>query len=185
MGRREATLWTALLSSAAGWGTPAAGQHPSGEIRPLEPFEVDYFVDSRTVDLTADADRVFEMFTPEGRRRWSSFDPLLLYRPREGWQGAVYLQATLHEGNPNTAVVADFEPENRRIRYITVIPHSEAWEMDITVSPRGEGSRATVVYRVTPLSPEANVEVREFFEGHFAAAIGQWAEAIDRALERR
>lgn len=160
---------------------PAAAQHAGQEVVPVEPFDAVFFERSRTIRLSGYPDVVFPLFTPEGRQKWSSFKPVMLRVPDEGWEGAVYRQPTIHE-EPNTAVVTDYDPRRRYIRYVTFIPRMEAWEMEIQVGPLDEGSYATVTYRVTALTPEANPEIEEFFAGHFEMAIDGWAEAIDRFL---
>jgi hypothetical protein len=158
-----------------------AGQHTDRAVVPVEPFDAVFFERSRTIRLAADPDEVFPLFTPDGRQRWSGFDPVMLRFPEEGWEGAVYLQPTIHP-EPNTGVVVDYDPARRFIRYLTFIPRAEAWEMEIQVGPLDEGSYATVTYRVTSLSREANPEITQFFQGHFDAAIDGWASAIDSYL---
>jgi hypothetical protein len=160
---------------------PAAAQHEGHEIVPVEPFDAVFFERSRTIRLSCDPDAVFPLFTPEGRQKWSSFKPVMLRVPDEGWEGAVYLQPTIHE-EPNTAIVADYDPGRRFIRYVTFNPRMEAWEMEIQVGPPEEGSYASVTYRVTGLTPEADPQIEEFFARHFEMAIDEWAGAIDRFL---
>ena len=162
-------------------GGKAAGQHSGDELVPIEPFDAVFFVRSHTIRLEGPPEEVFPLFTPEGRQLWSSFKPIMLRVPDDGWEGAVYQQATIHD-EPNTAIVTDYDPGRGFIRYTTFIPRSEAWEMEIQVGPLGGGSYATVTYRVTSLSEEANPSITEFFDGHFELGIDRWAAAIDRYL---
>lgn len=173
-----AALLTVLTVPMDAWA-----QHGGEEIVPVEPFEAVHVDRTRVLDLAGGPDEVFEMFSPEGRARWSSFRPVLLHRPDEGWKGAVYLQATVHD-EPNTAVVADYDPLARRIRYLTVIPRAEAWELEVRVEPTAQGSKAYVTYRVTSLSSGFNETVSNFFATDFARLVDQWAPAIDKALGR-
>jgi len=172
------------LAIIGGMGLPAgnaAGQHAEHQVVPVETFDAVFFERSRTIRLEGSPEEVFPLFTPEGRQKWSSFRPVMLRVSEEGWEGTVFLQPTIHE-EPNTALVADYDPGGRFIRYVTFIPRSEAWEMEIQVGPLDAGSYATVTYRVTALSLEANPVITEFFEGHFEPAIDNWADAIDRYL---
>ena len=173
----------ALLGLACLWVPrgEAVAQHTANEVVPVEPFDAVHIERSHTIQLLSPPDQVFPLFTPEGRQRWSAFRPVMLRVPAEGWEGAVFHQPTIH-AIPNTGVVTEYDPLRRRIRYLTFMPQSEAFEMEIQVGPLGEGSYATVTYRVTALSAAANDEVTAFFQGHFETQVDRWASAIDGHL---
>jgi Polyketide cyclase / dehydrase and lipid transport len=182
----NATLWAALavgpLLAVVAAPESARSQHGEPQPQPLQPFDAVYFDRSRSFEIPAAPEAAFPLFTPDGRARWGRLQPLILHRPADGWQGAVFRFPT-HHGQPGTSVVADYDEAGRRIRYVTFLPESEAWEMEIRVEPSPRGSEVTVTYRVTALTESANADVTEFFERDFASAIDRWAPAIERTLK--
>jgi len=123
----------------------------------------------------------FPLFSAEGERRWvAGWDPRYLSpNGSHAREGLVF--QTIKEGvGTATWVQTRHEPATGVASYVYVIPDHHTAMVDVHVTPDGESrSQASVKYRVTSLSSDADGFVRAFgedFEGYMA----HWAEAIQR-----
>ena len=169
---------TLVLAAALALGTASAFAEAE------EPFLAVHHERERAIELDASPDEAFRMFEPKGRELWSShWKPEYLYpHSGEARKGTV-ARYKVHGHEWAVAVVADYEPEARMIRYLIFLPNSEAWEMEIRCLPTPSGKTiANVTYRVTALTPEMNEPVESFFENDFDEAIDAWQPKINAAL---
>ncbi|MXW56793.1 MAG: hypothetical protein F4Z59_09125 [Gemmatimonadales bacterium] len=123
----------------------------------------------------------FTLFTAEGERRWVvGWDPRYLHpgAPHAG-EGLVF--QTMKEGaGTATWVQTRHEPAAGGASYVYVIADHHTAMVDVHVTPDGESrSRASVRYRMTSLSADADSFVRIFGED-FEDFMAHWAEAIQR-----
>ena len=150
------------------------------------PFDAVHIERTRSIRLDGTPDQVFPLFEPEGRRLWARhFAPQYLYPQSGEARAGMVFQTVHHEHEPSIWVLADYDPEDYRMRYVIFIPRTEAWELEIVCEPGPEGQTdATVVYRVTSLSEKANDMVQKFFDDDFEGAIDSWGSAINTYLRR-
>ena len=81
-----------------------------------------------------------------------------------------------------TWVQTAHEPSAGTASFVYVVPDHRVAMVDVGVTPDGEGrSRASVRYRMTSLSPDADDFVRAFGEA-FEDYMAHWAEAIQRHI---
>jgi hypothetical protein len=130
-------------------------------------------------------DRAFRLFTARGERDWAA-----------GWQprfpvpadddavaGAVFQTGSHGPGGRTTVwVVADSDP-GRAVRYVRITPEVTAAEVSVALEPERGGSRVTVGYRMTALSPAADAEVEEFAAG-YRPYLASWERDIAALLAR-
>lgn len=125
----------------------------------------------------------FPLFNAEGERRWvAGWDPLFVHPPEPGaGEGAVF-QTTHHGAGTTTWIQMRHEPDAGAASFVYVLPDKRATIVDVVVTPDGERrSRASVRYRMTSLSPDADDFVRAFADG-FDDLMAHWAEAIQRHI---
>ena len=123
----------------------------------------------------------FPLFSAEGERRWAAgWDPRYVY-PTDSHAGEGLVFQTTKEGaGTATWVQTRHEPDTAVASYVYVIPDHHTAMVDVRVTPDGDSrSQASVRYRMTSLSPDADDFVRAFGED-FADFMAHWAEAIQR-----
>ena len=123
----------------------------------------------------------FPLFTPEGERQWAAgWDPCYVH-PIEPDTGEGVVWQTTNKGvGTATWVQTRYGPATGVTSYVYVIPDHHTAMVDVWVTPDGEGrSRASVRYRMTSLSSDADDFVRAFGEAYEQEMAG-WTEAIQR-----
>ena len=125
----------------------------------------------------------FPLFNAEGERRWvAGWDPRVVHPVESGAGEGVVFQTIKKGVGTATWVQTRHEPAAGAASFAYVIPDHHVAMVDVAVAPDGEGrSRASVTYRMTSLSSDADDFVRGFGEG-FDGFLAQWAEAIQRHI---
>ena len=122
------------------------------------------------------------LFTPEGERPWASgWDPHYVHPLGIGAGEGLVFQTT-NGGMEGTATWTQtrYEPAAGVASYVYVISDHHTAMVDVRVTPDGEGrSQASVRYRMTSLSPDADDFVRAFGEAYEQEMV-DWTEAIQR-----
>ncbi len=137
------------------------------------------------VAVAAPPGEAFELFTPEGERRWADgWDPAWV-EPRAApalAPGAVFRTAASHE--ETVWLVVDADRAAGRVRYVRDTPGSRIGTVEVrcAAAPDG-GTAAQVTYDLTALSP-AGRRYLEGFEAGFAEMLASWQRDIARVLER-
>ena len=125
----------------------------------------------------------FTLFNAVGERRWvAGWDPRFVHpaEPRAA-EGAVFQTGKKGLGTA-TWVQTGHEPSTGSASFVYVVPDHHAAMVDVGVAADGEGrSRASVRYRMTSLSFDADDFVRDFGET-FEDNMAHWAEAIQRHI---
>lgn len=121
------------------------------------------------------------LFTPEGERPWAAgWDPHYVHPVSPDAGEGVVFQTTNKGESTATWVQTRYEPTEGLASYVYVIPDHHTAMVDVRVSADGESaSRASVRYRMTSLSPDADEFVRAF-GGAYEQEMADWAEAIQR-----
>ena len=123
-------------------------------------------------------DRAFELFTPEGERRWvPGWDPLML---GELGPGTIFL--TDHDGEQTIWTILEADRGAGRLFYSRVSPGRRAGTVRVTLAPDGDGTSVTVAYDLTALGPDGEAAVASMAEMGFVAMLRRWEEMIGAAL---
>ena len=135
------------------------------------------------VGMALSAEEAFPLFSAEGERRWvAGWNPRYVHPVEPGAGEGVVFQTVKQDLGTATWVQTRHEPGAGLASFVYIVPDHHAAMVDVGVTPDGEGrSRASVRYRMTSLSLDADDFVRAFAEAfeHFMA---QWAEAIQRHI---
>ncbi len=128
----------------------------------------------------------FPLFSAEGERQWAAgWNPRYVYpgEPHAG-EGLVF-QTTRKGAGTATWIQTRHDPATGVASYVYVIPNHHTAMVDVQVAPDGESrSRASVQYRMTSLSSDADEFVRAFGEA-FEDYMAHWAEAIQQHVVER
>ena len=135
------------------------------------------------VGMALPAAQAFPLFNAEGERRWvAGWNPRFVHPVAPGAGEGVVFQTDKKGVGTATWVQTRHEPATGAASFVYVIPDHHAAMVDIAVSADGEGrSRASVRYRMTSLSADADDFVRAFGEA-FEDFMAHWAEAIQRHI---
>ena len=121
------------------------------------------------------------LFTPEGERPWAAgWDPRYLHPASPDAREGVVFQTTDKGESTATWVQTRYEPTEGLASYVYVIADHHTAMVDVRVSADGEDrSRASVRYRMTSLSPDADESVLAFGAA-YDEEMSHWSEAIQR-----
>jgi len=147
-------------------------------------FEARHIVRSHGIEIQAEPDVVFPLFTPLGEKKWVEGWEPVPHHPRSGeaTEGAVF--TTRAAGEPATvwAIVA-FDPQTRHAKYLRVTPGSRVAWVEVRCEEATPGTtRVQVTYTFTALSEEGNRYVSDFTEARYREYIDSWKEAIHKFL---
>lgn len=146
---------------------------------------------SGVVGVPLPVDEAFQLFTPEGERAWvpgwAPSYPMLAqsaHDPPEPYAGMVFVTDDDGDDVPRRWVVTRWDPDAHRVSYSYVRAGRLATMIDVAVDRDGQSSVARVRYRMSALTPAAEVEVRSFGAGYVNMLAG-WGQLIRRHLEER
>lgn len=124
--------------------------------------------------------QAFTLFTPSGERAWAEgWDPRFpCPAADETDPGVVFL--TGHGDRLTTWTVIAREPP-KAIRYAQVVPGQRAGIVSVGCQAAASGTRVTVGYDLTALTPEAGTELDRFATG-YSQFLAHWEHAIARAI---
>ena len=134
------------------------------------------------VRMALPAPDAFPLFNAEGERRWvAGWDPWCVHPAGSGvGVGAVF--QTRKGAGTATWIQTRHDPATGRASFVYVLPDHHATMVDVCVTPDGDGrSRASVRYRMTSLSSDADDFVRGFAAA-FDDFMVHWEEAIQRHI---
>ena len=134
------------------------------------------------VRMALSAADAFPLFNAQGERRWvAGWDPQYVYPAESGLgEGAVF--QTRKGAGTATWIQTRHDPASGLASFVYVLPDHHVAMVDIGVTPDGDGrSRASVKYRMTSLSTDADDFVRLFGDG-FDDFMVHWEEAIQRHI---
>jgi hypothetical protein len=136
-----------------------------------------------TVAVALSPGEAFELFTPEGERRWAEgWEPEWV----PAWTGTLAEGAafrTRHGGEETVWLVVDVDRSTGRVRYVRGTAGSRIGSVEVRCAPAADGGTvAHVTYDLTALSP-AGQEYLGRFESGYAEMLTSWERDIARALE--
>lgn len=154
-------------------GAPAGGAGDRPHVRKIG-----------TVDVPLPASEAFQLFTPEGERRWvEGWAPEYPSRARSAGHpptvapGLVFTVGK--ESGASTWIVTRCDAAGAEAAYAYVLPGHRAVLVEVAVAERGRESRATVTYHMTSLSPAGDGFV-EAFADDYEAFLQEWEDAIGK-----
>ena len=135
------------------------------------------------VAMALPSEEAFPLFSAEGERDWVvGWNPRYVFPIDGSAREGLVFQTTREGAGTATWVQTRHEPAMGAASFVFVIPDHHAAIVDVRVMPDGESrSRASVRYRLTSLSPDADDFVRAFGEA-FDDFMVHWAEAIQRHI---
>ena len=167
--------WSIWISFAL--VAPAAGHDPGLQQREQ----------SFTIHLNGPVPQVTPLFGPVRESEWApDWHPHFLHPlSAEQREGAVF-SSVGPDAKERIWLLTAYNPTRGQVEYIIFAPGSSATQIKIWVAPEGEkGCVATVTYRRSALSPDANAEVAKL-NGHWADLQRvHWQTAINNTLAKR
>ena len=135
-----------------------------------------------TIDLEAPPAVVLPLFGPIREAEWAhGWSPVILY-PSDSRQLAGSVFTTDDKNTDVVWIMTSFDERAFEVDYAQVLPKVWAGEILIRLKESGTGrTQATVTYRRTALSPEADHGV-ENFGRHFPQQREHWESAINQRL---
>lgn len=135
---------------------------------------------SGSFHLDAPPARVFPLFTALGERAWApGWDPEML--SGEVDRGSVF--RTRAHGHATVWVVTDYRADAQRVSYARLAEGASTGLVDVACDPDGGGTRVSVRYTLTPLSPAGAAAVDELLAPQrYAAFMQEWQQAVSAAL---
>ena len=136
---------------------------------------------SGSFELPLEPREAFDLFTPEGERRWvSGWDPVVVSGSGATESGTVFL--TDHGGEQTIWTVIEFDSHAGRLLYSRVSPGRRAGTVRVQLTPAEAGSRITVSYDLTAIGSDGEEVVRAMDETAFSAMLDEWRRLILAAL---
>ena len=146
-------------------------------------FRAQRVVRHGSVDVALPLPEAFELFTPEGERRWvAGWEPRYLH-PADGRLEAGMVFTTAVGGEETLWMVSAHDPRAGHADYMRLTPGSRIGLVRIRCNALGERrTRVDVTYEMTALSDSGNDAVRAFGDKPFASVMQAWSESIDCLL---
>ena len=135
------------------------------------------------VRMDLPAAEAFPLFNAEGERRWvAGWEPRYLHGAGSGVGEGVVFQTARGGLGTATWIQTRHDPAEGVASFVCMYPDHHIAIVDVGVTPEGSGrSRASVRYRMTSLSSDADDFVRAFGEA-FDDYMAHWEEAIRRHI---
>jgi hypothetical protein len=144
----------------------------------MTPFAAERVVRSHHFELPMAPRDAFRLFTPEGERAWAKgWEPTYLH-PADGRATPGMVFTTGHGGEETLWTMTRHEPEGGVVEYLRVTPGSRMGSVRVQCAGCGDGTRVTVTYVLTALTPEGNATLRALDAAAYESFITSWRTAI-------
>lgn len=149
-------------------------------------FVAEQYAQSASIELKANIEKVFPLFTPLGEKKWTEdWDPKIISTSSGEMQEGLIFQTPDHvHGAPLlTWVVSRYNVTTHRIQYIVSSPVRVAI---ITVTCTASSKNSTIAkisYALTGLSAEGNELSHHLIGNIFANNLKDWETAINTYLK--
>ena len=133
-----------------------------------------------TLTVYLPREEAFELFTPEGERRWvPGWQPEYLHRaPRDGVDTAF---RTRHDGEETLWMVLEHDLEDGCLGYARVTPGSRLGTVMLDFEAIDDTSCwVTVCYELTALTAAGNAVLERFTQPAYEAMLADWEARIAR-----
>ncbi len=152
----------------------------------METFEATSATFSGRVQVGADAEEAFLLFSPVGETLWvPGWNPRLVHPAGADWEeGMIFL--TREELGDAVWVVTRLARSSRRVTYHRVEPGRYVARVEVTCRPLDERlSEASVAYTFVGLSEDGNREIAAMTQANYDAKMERWARWIHEHLAAR
>lgn len=147
----------------------------------MSEFRAERVVRTHQFELPMAPHDALHFFTPEGERAWAKgWDPRYLH-PADGRTTAGMVFTTGHGGEETLWTMTRHEPEDGVVEYLRVTPGSRMGTVRVQCAEAGTGTRVTVTYALTALTPEGNATLRALDAAAYETFIESWEVSIRRA----
>lgn len=144
-------------------------------------FQAGRIVRTHHFELPMAPAEAFHFFTPEGERAWArGWDPIYLH-PADGRTTAGMVFTTGHGGEETLWTMTIHEPESGVAEYLRVTPGSRMGTVRVQCSEAAAGTKVTVTYALTALTPEGNATLKALDAAAYRAFIEAWGTSIREA----
>jgi hypothetical protein len=149
-------------------------------------FKAEQCVQSASIELNGNIDRVFPLFTALGEKNWAEdWNPDLVFPSSGEMQEGLIFQTPDHvHGAPSlTWVVSRYNVSSHQIQYI-VTSSIRVTVISVTCTISGTNNTiATISYKLTGLNPEGNELSHHLIGKIFATNLKDWQTAINNYLK--
>ncbi|MGQ0511477.1 MAG: SRPBCC family protein [Betaproteobacteria bacterium] len=140
---------------------------------------------THAIVLPLPPEEAFPLFTPAGEKLWiREWDPRYLH-PASGETQAGMVFTTGAGDELTFWSLVDYDPVAHRARYARVTPASRLGLVEVACHPEAGGTRVTVSYTFTALTPAGESFLEGFGEDAFRAMIDGWKGLIEVWLRNR
>ena len=148
----------------------------------MNDFRAERMVRTHHFELPMAPEEAFHYFTPEGERAWAKgWEPRYLH-PEDGCATAGMVFTTGHGGEETLWTMTRHEPEAGLVEYLRVTPASRMGSVRVQCSQGGDGSRVTVTYALTALTPAGNAALQALDAEAYERFIESWGASIREAI---
>jgi hypothetical protein len=126
----------------------------------------------------------FHLFTPEGERAWAKgWEPRYLH-PADGRPTPGMVFTTGHGGEETLWTMTRHEPEGGVVEYLRVTPGSRMGTVRVQCAESNVGTRVSVTYALTALTPEGNATLQALDVSAYEAFIESWKTSIQELARK-
>jgi len=144
-------------------------------------FRAERLVRTHHFELPMAPRDAFAFFTPEGERVWAQgWDPRYVH-PADGEATPGMVFTTGHGGEETLWMMLRHEPAHGVVEYVRVTPGSRMGTVRVQCAESGAGTRVTVTYALTALTPEGNATLRALDAATYESFIESWESSIRHA----
>ena len=148
----------------------------------MNDFTASRMVRTHHFDLPMPPAAALRYFTPEGERAWAQgWEPRYLH-PADGRATAGMVFTTGQGGEETLWTMTRHEPEAGVVEYLRVTPGSRMGAVRVQCSEADAGTRVSVTYALTALTPAGNETLAALDAAAYEAFIGSWATSIREAI---
>ena len=144
----------------------------------MSAFAAERVVRSHHFELPMAPCEAIQLFTPEGERAWAQgWEPTYLH-PADGRATPGMVFTTGHGGEETLWTMTRHEPECGLVEYLRVTPGSRMGSVRVQCAHAGSGTRVTVTYALTALTPTGSETLRALDDAAYESFIDSWRTAI-------
>lgn len=131
------------------------------------------------VEVAADPDSAFGLFTPLGEKRWiEGWNPEIVY-PTGAEMAEGMIWRTRTDDREDVWIVSRYDPTAHEVCYYRVEPGRMVARIDVRCREIADScTEVTVFYMHTALSEAGNDAIAAMTEEDYAAKMRRWQEAI-------
>ena len=136
-----------------------------------------------TIQVKANVDKVFPLFTPQGEELWvAGWQPTYLY-PESGEVCLNSVFTTQHGEIETLWITALYNPTQYQAAYINIVPDVVVRRVDVQCAALADNqTTVTVQYIYTALSPQGNEVLAHITAEHYAEMMDAWEGAVNAIL---